>query len=79
MWCFMLYCWYWWKFNNNKKNIIDGLSALGIKLDEVANNVRGEEKLISAKDSSVPCYIIPTNEEVMIARDTYNLTEKENA
>ena len=62
-----------------RKNIIDGLSALGIKLDEVANNVRGEEKLISAKDSSVPCYIIPTNEEVMIARDTYNLTEKENA
>ena len=64
---------------NTRKEIIDGLSALGIKLDEVANNVRGEEKLISAKDSSVPCYIIPTNEEVMIARDTYNLTEKENA
>ena len=62
-----------------RKNIIERLGVLGIKLDEEANNVRGEEKLISAKDSSVPCYVIPTNEEVMIARDTYDLVNKNNA
>lgn len=62
-----------------RKNIIERLSVLGIKLDEEANNVRGEEKLISSKDSSVPCYVIPTNEEVMIARDTYDLVNKNNA
>ena len=56
-----------------RKLILERLSVLGIKLDEDANNVRGEEKLISTKDSKIPCYIIPTNEEVMIARDTYHL------
>ena len=61
-----------------RKNIIEGLEVLGIKLDEEANNTRGEEKLITTKDSSIPCYIIPTNEEVMIARDTYHLTMSEN-
>ena len=45
----------------------------GIKLDEKANDVRGEFKLITKKDSSVPVYIIPTDEEFMIARDTYEL------
>ena len=61
-----------------RKNIIERLAVLGIKLDEEANKVRGEERLISAKDSSVPCYVIPTNEEVMIARDTYELVNKNN-
>ncbi len=59
-----------------RKNIIERLAVLGIKLDEKANNIRGEEKLISSKDSTVPCYVIPTNEEVMIARDTYELVNK---
>lgn len=58
---------------STRKQIIDGLSALGIKLDEEANNCRGEEKLISTEDSKVACYIIPTDEELMIARDTYEL------
>ena len=53
--------------------ILKGLKCLGIKLDEQANNVRGEFKLISTKDSKVPCYVVPTDEEVMIARDTYKL------
>lgn len=61
---------------STRKNIIERLAVLGIKLDEEANNVRGEEKLISSKDSTVPCYVIPTNEEVMIARDTYELVNK---
>ncbi|MBR3161244.1 MAG: acetate kinase [Bacilli bacterium] len=60
---------------NTRKQIIDGLSALGIKLDEKANDCRGKEKLISAKNSSVDCYVIPTDEELMIARDTYNLAK----
>ena len=63
---------------STRKSIIERLSVLGIKLDEEANNIRGEEKLISAKDSKVPCYVIPTNEEVMIARDTYDLVNKNN-
>ena len=58
-----------------RKQIVDGLSALGIKLDEEANNVRCKETLISTADSKVKCYIIPTDEELMIARDTYELTK----
>lgn len=56
-----------------RKHIIEGLKVYGIKLDEEANNTRGKEIMISTKDSSIPCYVIPTNEEVMIARDTYHL------
>ena len=37
------------------------------------NDCRGIERLITAEDSSIPCYVIPTNEELMIARDTYML------
>lgn len=55
-----------------RKQIVAGLKALGIKIDEEANNVRGKETLISSSDSSVAIYVIPTDEEVMIARDTYN-------
>ena len=55
-----------------RKAICDKLAPLGVKLDEEANNVRGEEKLISAPDSTVKVYVIPTDEEVMIARDTYS-------
>ncbi len=56
-----------------RKKILERLGVLGVELDEEANNVRGEERLISTKKSKIPCYIIPTNEEVMIARDTYHL------
>ena len=62
--------------SNTRKAIIDRLAPLGIKLDEEANNTRGEEKLISTADSTVKVYIIPTDEEVMIARDTYNFINK---
>ena len=57
---------------DTRKQIVAGLKALGIKIDEEANNVRGKETLISSSDSSVAIYVIPTDEEVMIARDTYN-------
>ena len=56
-----------------RKAVIEKLAILGIKLDEEKNNVRGKEQLITASDSSIPVYIIPTDEEVMIARDTYKL------
>lgn len=56
-----------------RKNIISKLAPLGVKLDEEANNVRGVVTKISSDDSSVLCYLIPTDEELMIARDTYNL------
>lgn len=56
-----------------RKQIIDKLACLGIKLDEQRNNVRAEVALISTNDSSVKVYVIPTDEEVMIARDTYKL------
>ncbi len=56
-----------------RKQIIDKLACLGIKLDEQRNNIRAEVALISTDDSSVKVYVIPTDEEVMIARDTYKL------
>lgn len=58
---------------STRKEIIDSLSVLGIKLDEEKNNCRGKETIITADDSKIPCYVIPTDEEVMIARDTYNI------
>ena len=48
---------------------------LGVKVDEEANDMRGEEKMVSTKDSSIPCYVIPTDEEVMIARDAYHFAK----
>ena len=56
-----------------RQQIIEKLNVLGIKLDSEANNVRGVEQKITTEDSTIPAYIIPTNEELMIARDTYNL------
>lgn len=53
-----------------------GLEFLGIKMDEEANNSRGEEKLISAPDSKVQVWVVPTDEEIVIARDTMELTKK---
>lgn len=58
---------------STRKQIVDKLAVLGIKLDEDANNIRGEERRITTDDSTVPVYIIPTDEEVMIARDTYSI------
>lgn len=53
-----------------RESIVNGLKSLGIKIDPERNNVRGEDKLISADDSSIKIFVIPTNEELMIARDT---------
>ena len=56
-----------------RANVVEKLACLGFKLDEEANNVRGELRKISAEDSSSLIYILPTDEELMIARDTLNL------
>ena len=53
--------------------ICNNLGNLGIKLDPVENKIRGKEAIISADDSKVKILMIPTNEELMIARDTYNI------
>ena len=59
-----------------RERICNYLEFLGIKLDKDANKVRGKETCISAEDSKVKLYIIPTNEEIMIARDTYELVKR---
>ena len=61
--------------NNSKmrKAICDYLGYLGITIDDEANAVRGEEILISTKDSKTAVYVIPTNEELAIARETVAL------
>ncbi|MCI8588576.1 MAG: acetate kinase [Bacilli bacterium] len=56
-----------------REAIIEKLSCLGIKLDSQANQIRGEEVRISSEDSSVQCFVVPTNEELMIAEDTLSL------
>ena len=53
--------------------ICHNLGNLGIKLDPLKNKVRGKETIISTDDSKVKILLIPTNEELMIARDTYNI------
>ncbi len=56
-----------------RRMIIGYLEYLGISLDKEANEKRGEEIMISTKDSKVKVYVIPTNEELAIARETLAL------
>ena len=57
-----------------RAEIMKCLGVIGIELDEEANEkCFGTEGMISTADSKIPCYVIPTDEEVMIARDAYNL------
>ena len=56
-----------------RASVCEGLEFMGIKLDPARNQVRGEEALISADDSRVKVWVIPTNEELMIAQDTAEL------
>lgn len=52
------------------------LGILGVKINKEANNCRGKEVEISTSDSKVKVFVIPTNEELMIARDTKELITK---
>lgn len=60
---------------STRKGICDYLGYLGIAIDDDANGKRGEEIQISTPDSKVKVFVIPTNEELMIARDTVALTK----
>ncbi len=59
----------------NRKSICSGLSFMGIEVDDQKNNVRGKDAIISKDDSKVTVMVIPTNEELMIARDTQKLVQ----
>lgn len=56
-----------------RTDLCEKLAFLGVKIDEEKNKVRGEEILISTPDSTIKVYVIPTNEELMIARDTLEI------
>jgi acetate kinase len=58
----------------NRSEICKGLTYLGIKLDAKKNAIRGEAVEISTADSKVKVFVIPTDEELMIARDTKEIT-----
>lgn len=61
--------------SETRKLISDRLKVLGVELDYEANLTRGEEKVISKDTSKIKVLLIPTNEEVMIARDTLRLSK----
>ena len=56
-----------------RQGICDNLAFMGIKLENEKNQARGEEVCISSDDSSIPVWIVPTNEDLVIARDTKRL------
>ena len=56
-----------------RKKVCEDLEFMGIKINNEANNIRGEEAIISAEDSKVKVLVIPTDEEYMIAQDTLSL------
>lgn len=59
-----------------RAQIIEKLACLGFKIDLEANNVRGKYTKISTDDSTAEIYVVPTNEELMIARDTLNIINR---
>lgn len=60
---------------NIRKGICEKLSFMGVEIEVDANNMKGEEKIISKSDSKVKVYVIPTNEELMIAKETLRLVK----
>ena len=59
-----------------REMIIERIASLGVKIDPAKNDFRGEFRLITASDSTIPVYVVPTNEELMIAIDTMELALK---
>ncbi|WP_100399878.1 acetate kinase [Bacillus sp. FJAT-44742] len=57
-----------------RKKVLKGFEFLGLYFDESKNNVRGQEAFLTTEESPVKALIIPTNEEVMLARDTVRLS-----
>lgn len=58
-----------------RSDVLEGLAYLGIRVDYEANKARGEEVEITTPDSAVRSFVIPTNEELVIARDTRAIVE----
>ncbi len=58
---------------SNREAICENLEFMGVKIDKDKNNTRGKETIVSTDDSKVKVLVIPTNEELMIARDTVSL------
>ena len=58
-----------------RKLLAERLAWLGVDFDESLNNFRGEEKKLTKEGSKVQLWVIPTDEELMIAKDTYALTK----
>ena len=61
--------------NYSREEICKYLSCFGVKLDLEKNKVKAEEEKISADDSSIEVWVVPTNEELMIALETEKLTK----
>lgn len=59
-----------------RKKVIRKLACLGIKIDEEKNDFRGKFEKVSTPDSSVEVYVVPTNEELLIARDTLEIINR---
>ena len=59
----------------NRKGICDYLGILGVEIDEELNQTKGEEIEISKPESKVKVWVVPTNEELMIAKETYTLVK----
>ncbi|RHW48561.1 acetate kinase [Bombilactobacillus bombi] len=59
-----------------RQAVCDQLQHLGVKIDAAKNQAKGQELLISTPDSAIKVFVVPTNEELMIARDTYDLAQK---
>lgn len=59
-----------------RREILKRITSLGVKLDESKNDFKGEFRCISTEDSKIPVYVVPTNEELMIALDTLELKNK---
>lgn len=60
---------------DTRLGIGEKIKSLGVKIDKQENDMRGKLKKISTEDSKIPVYVIPTNEELMIALDTYELVK----
>jgi acetate kinase len=58
-----------------RKLLAEKLGRLGVDFDESKNNFRGEERSLTTEQSKVQLWVIPTDEELMIAKDTYELTK----
>ena len=58
---------------NIRRDVCKQLEFMGVNIDEEANNMRGEEKIISKPESQIQVWVVPTNEELMIAKETERL------